>query len=70
MNMGDVAEWSGLPAKTIRYYEDIGLIRARQGESGYRGIRQRRRVQARVPRTGAVARFLDRGVPGASRALQ
>ena len=26
MNIGDVAEAAGLPAKTIRYYEDIGLI--------------------------------------------
>ena len=26
MNVGDAAERSGLPAKTIRYYEDIGLI--------------------------------------------
>ena len=26
MNIGDVADLSGLPAKTIRYYEDIGLV--------------------------------------------
>ena len=26
MNVGDAAERSGLPAKTIRYYEEIGLI--------------------------------------------
>ncbi|MEO0743678.1 MAG: MerR family DNA-binding transcriptional regulator, partial [Bacteroidota bacterium] len=26
MNIGEVAERSGLPPKTIRYYEDIGLI--------------------------------------------
>jgi MerR family transcriptional regulator, copper efflux regulator len=26
MNIKDVAERSGLPAKTIRYYEEIGLI--------------------------------------------
>lgn len=26
MNIGDVAERSGVPAKTIRYYEDIGLV--------------------------------------------
>jgi Cu(I)-responsive transcriptional regulator len=38
MNIGDVAERSGLPAKTIRYYEDIGLIRPRRGENGYRAF--------------------------------
>jgi Cu(I)-responsive transcriptional regulator len=26
MNIGEVANRSGLPAKTIRYYEDIGLV--------------------------------------------
>jgi Cu(I)-responsive transcriptional regulator len=38
MNIGDVAERSGLPAKTIRYYEDIGLIRPRRGPNGYRAF--------------------------------
>jgi Cu(I)-responsive transcriptional regulator len=36
MNIGDVADRSGLPPKTIRYYEDIGLIRPRRAASGYR----------------------------------
>ena len=36
MNIGDVSERSGLPAKTIRYYEDIGLVRPSRGENGYR----------------------------------
>lgn len=36
MNIGAAEQASGLPAKTIRYYEDIGLlIPARQG-NGYR----------------------------------
>ena len=43
MNIGDVAERSGLPAKTIRYYEDIGLIRPRRGANGYRALRRGRR---------------------------
>lgn len=34
MNIGDVARRSGLPAKTIRYYESIGLIGAPQRSSG------------------------------------
>jgi Cu(I)-responsive transcriptional regulator len=36
MNIGEVATASGLPAKTIRYYEDIGLLRAARGTNGYR----------------------------------
>ena len=36
MKIGDVAEASGLTAKTIRYYEDIGLVRAARGDNGYR----------------------------------
>ena len=36
MNIGEVAAQSGLPAKTIRYYEDIGLIRPRRDTNGYR----------------------------------
>ena len=40
MNIGDVASASGLPAKTIRYYEDIGLVRPARGENGYRHFRE------------------------------
>ena len=37
MNIGTVAEGSGVPPKTIRYYESIGLIhRAVRGANGYR----------------------------------
>ena len=36
MNIGDAAKLSGLPAKTIRYYEDIALIVPGRGENGYR----------------------------------
>ena len=37
MNIGNVARESGVPAKTIRYYESIGLIpEARRFENGYR----------------------------------
>ncbi|PSL20925.1 Cu(I)-responsive transcriptional regulator [Shimia abyssi] len=36
MNIGDVAKRSGLPAKTIRYYEDIGFITPARSENGYR----------------------------------
>ncbi len=36
MNIGTAAERSGLPAKTIRYYEDIGLLSPDRAENGYR----------------------------------
>lgn len=38
MNIGDVAQASGLPAKTIRYYEEIGLIRPARGDNSYRSF--------------------------------
>ena len=36
MNIGEAAERSGLLAKTIRYYEDIGLVTAGRRQNGYR----------------------------------
>lgn len=36
MNIGDIAKRTGLPAKTIRYYEDIDLIRPQRDQNGYR----------------------------------
>ena len=36
MNISEVGARAGLPAKTIRYYEEIGLIRAGRGANGYR----------------------------------
>jgi Cu(I)-responsive transcriptional regulator len=36
MNVGDAAVRSGLPAKTIRYYEEIGLIAPARAGNGYR----------------------------------
>jgi Cu(I)-responsive transcriptional regulator len=38
MNIGDVAHASGVPAKTIRYCEEIGLIAPGRGENGYRAF--------------------------------
>ncbi|MBI1234376.1 MULTISPECIES: Cu(I)-responsive transcriptional regulator [Hyphobacterium] len=36
MNIQSVAEMTGLPAKTIRYYEDIGLVAPKRSGNGYR----------------------------------
>ncbi|WP_425040625.1 Cu(I)-responsive transcriptional regulator [Primorskyibacter sp. S187A] len=38
MNIGEAAARSGLPAKTIRYYEDIGLVVPSRGANGYRAF--------------------------------
>jgi MerR family transcriptional regulator, copper efflux regulator len=40
MNIGEVARRAGLPAKTIRYYEDIGLVTPRRTANGYRAFRE------------------------------
>lgn len=36
MNIKDASEQVGLPAKTIRYYEDIGLVTSDRAANGYR----------------------------------
>ncbi len=36
MNIGEAARATGLPVKTIRYYEDIGLVGALRSHNGYR----------------------------------
>lgn len=41
MNIGQAAERSGVPAKTIRYYEEIGLVRpSGRAENGYRDFKE------------------------------
>ena len=41
MNIGEIADSLGMPPKTIRYYEDIGLVRPRRSANGYRGYGER-----------------------------
>jgi Cu(I)-responsive transcriptional regulator len=36
MKISDVAGVTGLPAKTIRYYDDIGLVQPARSTNGYR----------------------------------
>ncbi len=38
MNIGDASERSGLPAKTIRHYENLGLVRPARRANGYRSF--------------------------------
>ena len=40
MNIGEIADQIGLPAKTIRYYEEIGLIQPGRDSNGYRVFAQ------------------------------
>ena len=40
MNIAEVSSATGLPAKTIRYYEDIGLITPARSDNGYRVFRE------------------------------
>lgn len=41
MNIKQAAAASGLPAKTIRYYEEIGLLQPERGGNGYRAFSDR-----------------------------
>jgi MerR family transcriptional regulator, copper efflux regulator len=36
MNIGQASQQSGLPTKTIRYYEDIGLLQPARRDNGFR----------------------------------
>jgi Cu(I)-responsive transcriptional regulator len=38
LSIGEAAERSGLPTKTIRYYEEIGLVRPLRSANGYRAF--------------------------------
>ena len=40
MNIGEVSRATGLSAKTIRYYEDIGLVQPARGANGYRDFNE------------------------------
>ncbi len=40
MNIGNASVKSGLPAKTIRYYEEIGLVSPDRSDNGYRDFSQ------------------------------
>lgn len=41
MNIGEAGQASALPTKTIRYYEDIGLVQPARQQNGYRCYSQK-----------------------------
>lgn len=41
MNIKTASDRSGVPAKTIRYYEEVGLVAPSRGENGYRRFNDR-----------------------------
>lgn len=41
MNIGEASRRSGLPPKTIRYYEEVGLVRPERAANGYRDYKER-----------------------------
>ncbi|MEL4271352.1 MerR family transcriptional regulator [Shewanella xiamenensis] len=41
MKIGEVAKYTGLSVKSIRYYHDIGLVCGERNEAGYRVYRHR-----------------------------
>ena len=68
MNIGEAARASSVPAKTIRYYEDIGLMRpAGRSDGNYRVYRDHevqtlrfiRRARSLGFSVGEVAKLLD-----------
>ncbi len=46
MQIGEASRETGVPPKTLRYYEDIGLVQPERTESGYRlyGSRELERI--------------------------
>ena len=40
LTIGDVAAQAGVPPKTIRYYEEIGLVAPARSANGYRSFRE------------------------------
>jgi Cu(I)-responsive transcriptional regulator len=56
MNIGEAAEATGLPPKTIRYYEEIGLVRPARSPNGYRAF-----TPSQIASLAFVARARDLG---------
>lgn len=59
MNIGGAPELGGLPVKTIRHYEDVGLIRPDRSPSGYRQFDE---MELHKPRFAGRARLSGFGL--------
>lgn len=60
MNISSASAQSGLPAKTIRYYEEVDLIRPARDPSGYRQFTQQDlRVLSFLSRVRALGFSID-----------
>ena len=40
MNIGEISRIAGIPPKTVRYYEEIGLVKPARASNGYRAFRE------------------------------
>ena len=59
MNIGEAAERSGVPPKTIRYYEEIGLLQAAaRDQNGYRDYDLREVTKLRFLKRARASGFL------------
>ncbi|MBR9765654.1 MAG: MerR family transcriptional regulator [Rhodobacteraceae bacterium] len=67
MNIGQAARRTGLSVKTIRYYEEIGLVSADRAENGYRDFGDRAISRLRML---AQARHLGFGLEECRRLLE
>ncbi|WP_425072073.1 MerR family transcriptional regulator [Sagittula sp. S175] len=67
MNIGEAAKATGLSVKTIRYYEDIGLVQAARAGNGYRDFGARQVAQLQML---AQARHLGFGLDECRRLLE
>lgn len=66
MNIGHAAAETGLTVKTIRYYEEIGLVGPERAENGYRDFGDQQITQLRML---AQARHLGFGLEECRRLL-
>ncbi|HLT62610.1 MAG TPA: MerR family transcriptional regulator [Microlunatus sp.] len=57
MRIGELAHRTGVSRRSLRYYEEHGLIRARRGENGWREY-----DATTVHRVRAIAELLDSGL--------